>query len=135
MAGRRKPVPPALEALRQRFEDWRSASIGKSRIPDSLWNAAVKISRDCGVCMTARECRLNSDTLKKRVEHGTNLTAAKPQCDVATRFVELGIEGDSASSELVLELEERGVKLRLAVKGASAPDLSCIVAAFRSKRR
>lgn len=135
MAQRRKPVPPALEALRQRFENWRSTRARKSPIPDSLWNAAATLSRKCGVSTTARECRLNTDALKKRIEQGDKLIARRPKCDVATQFVELDVKGNSSSPEFVLELEERGVKLRIAVKGGGAPDLIGIVGAFRSKRR
>jgi hypothetical protein len=135
MARRRRPVPPTLQALRQRFENWRSTRTGKSRIPDSLWDAAAELSRKFGVCITARECRLNSDTLKKHVERDASVVSAKATRSVAPQFVELDVMGPSAASEFVLEVEERGVKLRIAVKGDVNPDLTGIVAAFRSKRR
>ena len=135
MARRRRPVPPALQALRQRFENWRSTRTGKSSIPDSLWSAAEKLSREFGVCITARECRLNSDTLKKRVERDAGVVSAKAARSVTPQFVELDVVGHSAASEFVLELEERGVKLRIAVKGDVNPDLTGIVTAFRSRRR
>lgn len=60
-------LPARLKAGRRRFECWRRTRKGRSRIPDPLWNLAVKLSATYGTHRTAKTLRLSPDSLKKHV--------------------------------------------------------------------
>ena len=57
-----------LEKVRRRFEQWRRTHRARSRLPESLWAAAVKLGREHGINRTTRALRLDYYSLKKRVE-------------------------------------------------------------------
>ena len=63
-----RDLPARLEGLRQRFERWRRTRKARSRIPEALWAAAVKMAGTFGLHRTARALRLDYYALKKRVE-------------------------------------------------------------------
>ena len=66
---RTRDLPARLEGLRRRFEHWRRTHRARSRIPDSLWAAAVKMAGMYGLHRTARALRLDYYALKKRVRN------------------------------------------------------------------
>lgn len=124
-------LPARLEGVRRRFERWRRADNVRSRIPDSLWAAAVKMARSYGICRTARALRVNYYALKKRVEQAS---AAAP--DLADRravatFVELASPASAGCCECTWELEDAGgAKMRVHLKGFAAPDLATLSRSF-----
>ena len=63
-----RDLPARLERLRRRFERWRGTHKARSRIPDPLWAAAVKMADTYGLYRTAKVLRLDYYALKKRVE-------------------------------------------------------------------
>ena len=90
--------PARLEAGRRRFERWRRAREGRSRIPDPLWSLAVKLSATYGIHRTAKTLRLNPDSLKKRVA-STNGNGSRGQGK--SRQKAAGQEAAAAFVELV----------------------------------
>ena len=58
-------VPPDLQELSGRFEDWRRTRRGKLPIPEPLWEAAAELARSHGVCQTAQVLRLEYKKLKQ----------------------------------------------------------------------
>jgi len=60
-------VPARLGVLRRRFERWRAKRTGLSRIPASLWAAAVKATRRHGLNPTAQALGLDYNALKRHV--------------------------------------------------------------------
>ena len=36
------PVPDSIIQLQQQFEDFRSTHVGRTKLPDALWEAAVE---------------------------------------------------------------------------------------------
>lgn len=59
----------AMEELRKRVEAWRVDHGGRgSRIPEELWNDAVSVAGNDGVCATAQALRFNADRLRRRFE-------------------------------------------------------------------
>ena len=125
-------LPARLEAGRRRFERWRRTREGRSRIPDPLWNSAVKLSATYGIHRTAKTLRLNPDSLKKRVA-STNGNGSRGQKDprkkatgreAATAFVELVPTEGTCPPECIVELENpRGAKMRIHAKGNQIPDV------------
>ena len=60
-------VRPTLEVVRNQFETWRKRRRCRSRIPESLWQAAVRLCREHSVFEVSRALRLNYNGLKNRV--------------------------------------------------------------------
>ncbi len=127
----KRGIPAQLEKVRQRFEAWRRNRTVRTRIPDPLWAAAVKVAERHGVHRTAKALRIDYYGLKKRVEEGGESSAnISVKGDVAT-FVELAGPFPAGSGECLVELEDvSGAKMRVHVKGAEAPDLVALSRSF-----
>jgi hypothetical protein len=110
----------------------------RSRIPEPLWAAAVKLAGRYGIHRTAKALRVDYYALKKRVEQ--NAVSAGAQQGLATaskmaaraEFLELPAAAWSGCGECTLELEDAGgAKLRVHLKGFAAPDLAALSRSFR----
>ena len=122
---------PGLEETRGRFERWRRTRKAGSRIPQSLWNAAVKMAQRHGINPTARALRLDYYTLRKRAEK--YVASAVENDGVNTSpFVELVTPDPAGGCECIVELEDTvGAKMRVHFKGVEAPDLAELTRSFR----
>ena len=60
-------VRHSLEVVRNQFESWRKRRRCRSRIPESLWQAAVQLCKEHSVFAVSRALRLNYNGLKNRV--------------------------------------------------------------------
>lgn len=153
MRSRGKGVEPArFEAVRRRFELWRSTRQGRGRIPERLWKSAVKLVATYGLCRTARTLRLDYNALRQRVEstgsrdlpvgprpkrkirtpsgpaarnRGSRACVVRPhQQDPAMTFVELSPLERSGVPECIVELEHpRGAKMRIRLTGHHSPEV------------
>ena len=85
----RQELPRRLEGIQRRIERWRQTCEVRSRIPDSLWAAAVRMARAYGVNRTARALRLDYYGLKKRVEQQAVVAVNVREAKGSARFVEL----------------------------------------------
>ncbi len=123
-------LPAPLEAIRRRFERWRRTRTGRSRIPDTLWTAAVQVAGHYGLHRTTQALRLDYYALKKRVEDAAS--DREPHREAATPFLELPVPVSGGVSECVVELEDPGgAKMRLHLKGGAVPDVTALVRNFR----
>ncbi len=128
MRSRSRGAEPArLEAGRRRFELWRRTREGRSRIPDPLWNSAVKLSATYGIHRTAKTLRLNPDSLKKHAasasgngSRGQGKSRQKEAGqEAATAFVELTPLERPGEAECIVELDHpRGAKMRIRLTGS-----------------
>jgi hypothetical protein len=127
-------INPSIERVRQRLEGWRKTHRPRSRIPERLWNAAVRLAANHGLNKTARALRLDYYDLKKRLD-ATVGPAAVGQEPVPS-FVELVPASAAACPECLVELESRsGTKLRIHLKGAARPDLAVLGRLFWGDER
>ena len=128
---KKRGLPAQLEEVRRRFEAWRRNRTVRTRIPDPLWAAAVKVTERHGVHRTAKALRIDYYGLKKRVEAEADSSANVPaKGDVAT-FVELAGPLPAGSGECLVELEDvSGAKMRVHLKGVEAPDLVALSRSF-----
>lgn len=106
-------VPPTLEAVRKRFEQWRRRGRARRRISGALWGAAVQLCRDHAVGKVSRVLRLDYYGLKKRVhtskDMGSDLGFVKLDLGAPTIF----------PAEWRVEMEaSNGAKMTLSLKGA-----------------
>jgi len=145
-SARNRDVAARLEPLRRRLEQWRRTRQGRSRIPESLWQAAVKAAGRYGLNPTAQALGLDYYSLKKRVESADSRRVAErksashsmpglqaiPADDQAmAAFVELAAAPPAGTPECILELEDSdGAKMRVHLKGAEAPDLTALTRSF-----
>ena len=121
-------LPARLEKLRRRFEKWRRTRKAGSRIPEPLWNAAVKVAGVYGLHRTAKTISVNYYALKKRTEKEV-LVGVSDSGPAA--FVELTSPVGAGCCECVLELYGAdGAKMRIHLKGVAAPDLAALSRSF-----
>lgn len=126
---KKRGLPVQLENVRRRFEAWRRTRTGRTRIPDPLWAAAVKVAERHGVHRTAKALRIDYYGLKKRVEEAGS-GGVPARADMAT-FVELAGPLAVGSVECLVELEDdSGAKMRVHLKGVEAPDLVALSGSF-----
>jgi hypothetical protein len=114
-----------LEQLRKRFIKWRRTRKAKTPIPGRLWNSAVKMAMHYGLSRTAKALRLNYYDLKKKIESRAIAPSSAPA------FIELSPVAIGSTPECIIECENKnGATMRIHCKGANAPDLNALAAAF-----
>lgn len=128
--GKTRGLPARLEGVRRRFEKWRRRRKTRARIPEPLWDAAVKMAVAYGLHRTAKTLSVNYYSLKKRVEKkGT--VASESKADAVAAFVELTPPVVAGSCECTVELDDAGgAKMRVHLKGIAAPDLAALSRSF-----
>lgn len=124
MPSQKSPTPAPLSRLAQRFAAWRKTRAAGERIPDRLWQAAIKMAATYGIHPTARALNLDYYSVKKRL--------AGADTPPATTFVELP-SSPLVSSECVIEWEDAaGARMRVHVKGQTLPDVLALSRSFWS---
>ena len=61
------PIPEAILQLQRQLEQFRSTQPRRTKLPESLWQAAVELARQHGVYPVAHPLRLDYTGLKKRL--------------------------------------------------------------------
>ena len=120
-----------LEGVRRRFERWRRTRRVRSRVPESLWAAAVKMARMCGVHRTARALRVDYYSLRKRVEQEVAEADACRKREPWLRLSSWPVpRGLVLANALWSWRTPGGAKMRVHLKGVEAPDLAALSRSF-----
>jgi hypothetical protein len=122
------PIPEPIAQLQRQLEQFRSAQPGRTKLPESLWEAAVELARQHGVYPVAHPLRLDYTGLKKRLGGSPTFRrkATKPA------FVELVAPARAQLEECVIEFESSGgSKMRIQWKATSPPDWTAVLRAWR----
>ena len=128
---KKRSLPAELESTRRRFEQWRQSCKVRTRIPEWLGAAAVKMARRYGTCQTARVLRVGYYALKERVEKESAVAASCSPATSAATFLELAVPARAGSGECLLEWEDAaGAKMRVHLKGLETPDLIALSRSF-----
>ena len=61
------PIPEPIAQLQRQLDQFRSTQPRRTKLPESLWQAAVELARQHGVYSVAHPLRLDYVGLKKRV--------------------------------------------------------------------
>jgi len=61
------PIPEAITQLQRQLELFRSTQVGRTKLPESLWQAAVELARQYGIYAVAHPLRLDYTRLKQRL--------------------------------------------------------------------
>lgn len=134
-------IPNEIEQARQRLEDWRKTRVGRARIPQNEWAAAVELARQYGACYTAKVLRLSYKKLKRLVEHYSvehqtgqqelvkkklGNSAVPASLLAPATFMELIAPQATSICECSVELEGPRGKMRIQIKGTMLPDLAAL---------
>ena len=126
------PIPEPIAQLQRQLDQFRSTQPRRTRLPESLWQAAVELARQYGVYSVAHPLRLDYMGLKKRLGGVPRFRqkATKPS------FVELIAPHPVALEECVIELESSGgSKMRIQWKTTAPPDWTNLLRAWRDAER
>jgi hypothetical protein len=126
------PIPGAIEQLQRQLDEFRSTRPHRTKLPETLWQAAVELARQHGVYSVAHPLRLDYTGLKKRLDGVPDhkKKAAKPA------FVELITKHSATMADCVIEFESSvGSKMRIQWKASTAPDWISLFRAWRESER
>lgn len=124
-----------LQTLCERLERWRQRREGAwARLPQELWDDAVRVARVQGVHPTAKALRFNYYDLKKRVERAESVSIE----DKEAAFVQVqmpAVGAGVADSKMVVELVgSGGARMRIEVGDARSVDVAGLAHALWSRQ-
>lgn len=122
-----------LALVKQKFQKWRLTRKHRGRIPEKLWQLAVKLTSTYAISRVSRELGLSFPALKNRLE-----VYSKPCSDIidkSTSFVELEVLPESGvlplGSGCVMELTRvDGANLKIYSTMGSRVDITGICENF-----
>ncbi len=121
------PIPEPIAELQHRLEQIRNTRPRRSRLPDSLWAAAIKLARQYGIYQVAHALRLDYMGLKKRINGVSTVRKSASK----TAFVEL-VPPPAMMPECVIEFESAsGGRMRIHWKADAPPDWPSLLRAWR----
>lgn len=133
MATRKAAANPDLDAVQERFDDWRKNRGRVCAIAGELWQAAIKVARSAGVNQTALRLHLDGAKLKRLVLGADKKASRRVR---GPRFVELIAPLPAVTPECVIEFESAlGGKLRIHWKSPATFDWSSLLRAWRDIER
>jgi hypothetical protein len=122
------PIPEPIVQLQRQLDQFRSTQQRRTKLPESLWQAAVELARQYGVYCVAHALRLDYMGLKKRLG-GPPLPRPKA---TPPAFVELIAPQATPLEECVIEFESaRGSKMGIQWKASAARDWVSLLRAWR----
>jgi hypothetical protein len=120
-------IPEPIAQLQRHLQQIRSTQPPRSKLPESVWGAAVELARQHGINRVAQVLRLDYMGLKKRL----NGMVSQPPSAGRTAFVEL-VATPSTVAECVIEFESAtGGKMRIQWKATAPPDWASLLRAWR----
>ena len=125
-------IPEPIAELQRQLDQFRSTQPRRTKLPESLWQAAVELARQHGVYSVAHPLRLDYMGLKKR------LGGVSPRRRKARKptFVELIAPPSAMLGECLIEFESlHGSKVRIQWKAATSPDWMSLLRAWREAER
>ena len=122
----------SVPQLQAQLEEFRVAHPGRTKLPESLWQSAVKLARRHGVYAVAHPLRLDYSKLKRQVNGPSPPRRRKAQA----RFVELVGAVPARVDEYLIEFESpRGPKMRIHWNGSRPLDWGALLRAWRRVQR
>jgi hypothetical protein len=126
------PIPEPIAQLQRQLDQFRSTQPRRTKLPESLWQAAVELARQHSVYSVAHPLRLDYMGLKNRL--GGALTRQRKATKPA--FVELIGPDRAQLEECVIDFESSGgSKMRIQWKTAAPPDWASLLRAWRDAER
>jgi hypothetical protein len=121
------PIPEGITQLQRQLEQFRSTRPTRTKLPESVWHAAVELARQHGVYAVAHPLRLDYTRLKQRLDGIPSQARKRNQ----PAFVELIRQSAAPFPECVIEFESAsGGKMRIQWKAAAPPDWAGLLRAW-----
>jgi len=118
-----------LDPVRKELTAWRATPGKGPKIPEPVWQGAVRAAKRHGVYPVCKVLNLDYSCLRKRVEESSK--RRQPRMELIPTFVEVKPEASSADPGCVVELEKgNGTRLRICAKAAAAVDWNKIKEVF-----
>lgn len=109
-------MPLSLEQVQQRFESWRLRRKKRTRIPRTLWQAAVSLSEEYSINHLSKALRVNYTELKKKVVNAQ--TAKKETSGISSSpFIELPVPAAPLTESTIEMIKSDGSVMRIQIKG------------------
>ena len=123
------PIPEPIAQLQRQLDQFRSTQPRRTKLPESLWQAAVELARQYGVYPVARPLGLDYTRLKQRLGE----IPTRRRRTTGPAFVELvPLPRPVALEGCVIEFESsRGGKMRVQCKAGGPPDWASLLRAWR----
>ena len=127
LAWDRHELPREVWELARRVSRWQRRRVGRARMPEDLWEAALDLACEWGPYRTAHALGLSYSTLKRRLESREPESEAEEAAGPA--FVEvLSPLVAGRTMGCVLELEgSGGIRIRVEVKDLATQDLVALL--------
>jgi len=120
------PVPEAITQLQRQLEQFRSTRPARTKLPESLGQAAIELARQHGIYAVANPLRLDYTRLKQRLGG----MPRQPRKQTKPAFVEVTGDRAAALPECMIEFESpAGGKMRIQWKAVVPPDWSGLLRA------
>ena len=142
---RHDPSPEDLDPLRERIRVWRTTRHRPKPMPPAIWDHAVVLAREFGVCKVARAVGLDYTALRKKVAKAMELPGL-----VLPTFMDLGrlvaeeapplispgnqAAGQSAAGALIDISTPDGTRIRIYLEAGRGMEAAGIMAAFLGGR-
>ncbi len=136
--GSPRPARDILSDVQSQFERWRRSRKRGTRIPETLWRAAVEAAEEHGVSKAAQVLSLDYYKLKTRVESPPEPPAriTSPESEPATGREFLEIPLFASAPECVFEMKDaQGARLRVELRGAATAHCQTLAQALWSVAR
>lgn len=115
------PMALSLEQVQQRFESWRRCRKKRTRIPQTLWQAAVSLSEEYSINHLSKALRVNYTALKKKVVNAQ--TPKKETFGISSSpFMELPVPAAPLTESTIEMIKSDGSLMRIQVKGVTGLD-------------
>src|SRR5258708_23450147 len=113
------PIPEPIVQLQRQLDQFRSTQPHRTKLPETLWQAAVELARQHGVYSVAHPLRLDYMGLKKRLDG-----VPSPEKKAGRlAFVELVAAHPATMADCVIEVASSvGSKMRIQWKASTSPD-------------
>ena len=127
------PIPEAIVQLQRQLDQFRSSQPTRTKLPESLWQAAVELARQHGIYPVAHPLRLDYVGLKNRLNGGSNPQRKSSPQRQTTKMSFVDLTAPSAKlEECVIEFESAaGGKMRIQWKPTAPPDWTGLLRAWR----
>jgi hypothetical protein len=121
-------IPEAVAQLQRQLEQFRSSRPTRTKLPESLWQAAVELARQHGIYAVAHPLRLDYTRLKQRLGGMPSQPSKRNQ----SAFIEPVGDDAAVLPECIIEFEApAGGKMRIQWKAAVPPDWTGLLRAWR----
>ena len=138
------PLPKEVDQLKLRVQEWRRAKTGSSAMPGEIWEAAIRLAKDFGVCRISRAVGLDYGWLRKKAaQSGAQSPSASPIfLELPTGVVlprESGSDLETSylpnSGSLIDISTQDGARMRIRLETGRSQDAAGIVTAFLERVR